>query len=61
MAQTEKMRQTDTKMQGAALNLLRAAAALAQSTLTEPSTREEHIRSLRQVSKALARLEKLLR
>jgi hypothetical protein len=61
VAQAEKMRQADTKVQGTAFALLRAAAALAQSTLAEPSAREEHIKILRQVYNALTRLEKLLR
>jgi hypothetical protein len=60
VAQAEKMRQADTKVQSAAFSLLRAAAAMAQSTLAEPSAKEEHIQALRQVNSALTRLEKLL-
>ena len=61
VAQAEKMRQADTKAQSAAFGLLRAAAVLAQSTLTEPSAREEQFKILRQADNALIRLEKLLR
>ena len=60
VAQAEKMRQADTKVQSAAFGLLRAAAALAQSTLADPSAKEEHIQALRQVNSALTRLKKLL-
>ncbi|MDH7486450.1 MAG: hypothetical protein QHJ81_09280 [Anaerolineae bacterium] len=60
ITQTEKMRQTDTKLQGAAFGLLRAAASLAQATLQEKDAEAETARRLRSVRTALTRLEKLL-
>ncbi|MGA9347191.1 MAG: hypothetical protein WBW48_00100 [Anaerolineae bacterium] len=60
VAQTEKMRQTDTKLQGAAFGLLRAAASLAQATLQEKDAEAEATRRLRSVRTALTKLEKLL-
>jgi hypothetical protein len=60
VAQTEKMRQTDTKLQGAAFGLLRAAASLAQATLQEKDAEAEAARRLRSVRTALTKLEKLL-
>ena len=62
VAQTEKMRQSDTKLQGAAFGLLRAAASLAQATLQEQDAEAEAeaARRLRSVRTAMTRLEKLL-
>jgi len=60
VAQTKKMRQTDTKLQGAAFGLLRAAASLAQATFQEKDTESEAARRLRSVRTALTKLEKLL-
>jgi len=60
VAQTEKMRQTDTKLQGAALGLLRATAALAQATLQERGAEDEATRRLKTVRSAMTKLEKLL-
>ncbi len=60
VAQVEKMRQTDTKLQGAAFGLLRAAASLAQATLHDKDAEEAAARHLRPVRTALTRLERLL-
>lgn len=60
VAQMEKMRQTDTKLQGAAFGLLRAAASLAQATLQEKDAETEAARRLRSVRTAMSKLEKLL-
>jgi len=60
VAQVEKMRQTDTKLQGAAFGLLRAAASLAQATLHEKDAEAEAAGHLRPVRTALTRLERLL-
>lgn len=60
VAQVEKMRQTDTKLQGAAFGLLRAAASLAQATLHEKDAEAEAARHLRTVRTALTKLERLL-
>jgi hypothetical protein len=60
VAQVEKMRQTDTKLQGAAFGLLRAAASLAQATLHEKDAEEAAARHLRPVRTALTKLERLL-
>ncbi len=60
VAQVEKMRQTDTKLQGAAFGLLRAAASLAQATLHEKDAEAEAARHLRPVRTALTKLERLL-
>lgn len=59
-AQVEKMRQTDTKLQGAAFGFLRAAASLAQATLSERDAEEEAVRHLRPARAALTKLERLL-
>jgi hypothetical protein len=61
VAQVEKMRQTETKLQGAAIGLLRAAANLAQAALREKDADAEPARHLRPVRMALTRLERLLR
>jgi len=60
VAQVEKMRQTDTKLQGAAFGLLRAAASLAQATLSAGDAEAEAARHLRPARTALTRLERLL-
>ena len=60
MAQTEKMRQTDTKLQGAALGLLRASASLAQATFQEQDADNEAARRLKSMRSAMTKLEKLL-
>lgn len=60
VAQTEKMRQADTKLQGAALGLLRAAASLAQATLQEQGAEGEAARRMKPVRTAVTKLEKLL-
>jgi hypothetical protein len=60
VAQVEKMRQTDTKLQGAAFGLLRAAASLAQATLHEKDAEEAAARHLRPVRTVLTKLERLL-
>lgn len=60
VAQTEKMRQTDTRLQGAAFGLLRAAASLAQASLLERGAEDEAARRLKPVRTAMAKIEKLL-
>lgn len=60
VAQTEKMRETDTRLQGAAFGLLRSAASLAQATLQEQDADNEAARRLKSVRTAMTRLEKLL-
>lgn len=60
VAQTEKMRQTDTKLQGAAFGLLRAAAGLAQASLQEQGAEDEAARRMKPVRSAMTKLEKLL-
>jgi hypothetical protein len=60
VAQVAKMRQTDTRLQGAAFSLLRAAASLAQATLHEKDAEAAAARHLRPVRTALTRLERLL-
>jgi hypothetical protein len=60
VAQVAKMRQTDTRLQGAAFGLLRAAASLAQATLSAGDAEAEAAHHLRPVRTALTRLERLL-
>ncbi len=60
VAQAEKMRQTDTKLQGAALGLLRAAAGLAQAALQEQDAEAEAAKRLKLVRTAVTKIEKLL-
>jgi hypothetical protein len=60
VAQVEKMRQADTKLQGAAFGLLRASASLAQATLQEKDAEEESVGRMRAVRKALTKLERPL-
>jgi len=60
VAQTEKMRQTDTRLQGAALGLLRAAASLTHATFQEQGAEAEATKCLKAVRSALTKVEKLL-
>ncbi len=60
VTQTEKMRQTNTKLQGAALGLLRATAALAQATFEEQGLEDEAAKRMKAVRAALTKIEKLL-
>jgi hypothetical protein len=60
VAKTEKMRQPGVPVEGAALNLLRAVAALTQVVVTEPENSAEQQRRLTQTRKALTKLENLL-
>jgi hypothetical protein len=60
VAQVAKMRQTDTRLQGAAFGLLRAAASLAQATLSAGDAEAEAARHLRPVRTALTKLERFL-
>jgi hypothetical protein len=60
VAQTEKMRQTDTKLQGAAFGLLRAAASLDQATLQEQGAEDEAARRVKPVRTAITKIERLL-
>lgn len=59
VAQVEKMRRTDTRLQSAAFGLLRAAASLARATL-DKDPEDEATRRLRSVRTALTKLERLL-
>jgi hypothetical protein len=60
VAQVERMRQADTRLQATAFGLLRAVTKLTQSTLQQPKDGEEHFRHLRSVRAALTKLENLL-
>ncbi|MBM4458778.1 MAG: hypothetical protein FJ011_13585 [Chloroflexi bacterium] len=60
VAQTEKMRQTDTKLQAAAFGLLRAAASLAQASLLEQGADDEAAKRLKSARTAMTKVEKLL-
>jgi len=60
VAEAQKMRRTDTKLQGAALGLLRAAATLAQATMRQTEAALEAARRMRSVRSALSRLENAL-
>lgn len=59
-AQADKLRQNETKLQGAAFGLLRAAAGLAQATLREQGAEDEATKRMRSVRAALTKIEKLL-
>jgi hypothetical protein len=59
-AQADKLRQTETKLQGAAFGLLRAAAGLAQATLQEQGAEGEATKRMKSVRAALTKVEKLL-
>jgi hypothetical protein len=60
VAQTEKMRQAQTRLQAAAFGLLRAAASLAQATLQEQGAEDEAVRRMKAVRTAMTKLEQLL-
>ena len=60
VAQTEKMRQTNTKLQSAAFGLLRAVANLAQATLQEQGAQDESAKRMKSVHTAVTKIEKLL-
>jgi hypothetical protein len=60
VAKTEKMRQADTRLQGAAFGLLRAAANLAQASLQEQGSEDEAVKRMKAVRAALTKVEKLL-
>ena len=57
VAQVDKMQRADTPTQVAALGLLRAAAHLTQAGFAEPDSQGAN---LKQVRRALARLERTL-
>ncbi len=57
LTEIEKMRQTDTRLQAAAIGLLRAAAGLAHSAFQEPERAGTKMRSVR---RAMTHLENLL-
>jgi hypothetical protein len=58
--QTEKMRAADTPEQQAAFGILRAAAKLAQTTLTASVDRDAQRKALRSLKTATTKLENLL-
>ncbi len=60
VAQVDKMRPTDTKLQGAAISLLRAAAELAQAAFQAQGAKVESAAQLRTVRRAMAKLERML-
>jgi hypothetical protein len=60
VAQTEKMRHAQTKLQAAAFALLRASANLAQAALQEQGAEDEAIRRMKAVRRAMTKLEQLL-
>jgi hypothetical protein len=60
IVQTEKMRQTDTRLQTATFGLLRAAASLAQASLLEQGAEDEAAKHMRSLRTALTKVEKLL-
>jgi hypothetical protein len=57
VAQVQIMRPTDTRLQGAALQLLRATAALARATLQQGGEGDEPASYLRSVRRALTNVE----
>ncbi len=59
VAQTEKMRDTDTRLQGAAFGLLRTAASLARATLLKTGAEAEAARRLRALRGHITTVEKL--
>lgn len=59
-AQAEKLRQSETRLQGAAFGLLRATAALAQATLQAQGAEEEAVKRIKAVRTAVTKVEKLL-
>lgn len=56
----EKLRQSETKLQGAAFGLLRAAASLTQATLQEQGADAEAAKRIKSVRTAITKIEKLL-
>ncbi len=58
--QTQKMRDTETDLQAAAFSLLRAVAKLAQATLQDQDAKEETIKRMRSVRRAITDLEQAL-
>ena len=61
VAQTQKMREAETSLQAAAFGLLRAAASLAQATLQKQDAKDETIRRMKTVRRAMTKLEQSLR
>ena len=61
VAQTRKMREAETGLQAAAFGLLRAAASLAQTTLQKQDAKDETIRHMKTVRRAMTKLEQSLR
>ena len=59
-SQAEKLRQSETKLQGAAFGLLRAAASLAQAALQEQGADDEAAKRMKSVRTAVTKIEKLL-
>ncbi len=59
-SQAEKLRQTETRLQGAAFGLLRAAVGLAQASLQEQGAEDEATKRLKAVRTAVTKIEKLL-
>ncbi len=57
---TKKLRNAETDLQTASFGLLRAAAALSQTTLHTPTDLDEHFKKLKSVKRALTRMENLL-
>jgi len=60
VAGAEKIRQTDTRLQGAAVSLLRAAASLSQAAFQDQGAEAAAAGQLPAVRRALTRLEKML-
>ncbi len=60
VAETKKLRPANTRLQGAAFGLLRAAASVAQASLLEQDAEEEVQYRLRSLRAALTKLENLL-
>jgi hypothetical protein len=59
-ARSAKIKPTDTKLQGAAVALLRAVAALSQAAFQEQNTEAAAAGHLRTVRRALTKVERLL-
>ncbi len=59
-AQVDKMHPTNTKLQGAAITLLHAAAELAQAAFQAEGAEAEAAAQLRAVRRAMAKLERML-
>jgi hypothetical protein len=58
--QAEKLRQSETRLQGAVFGLLRAAASLAQASLLGQGADEETAKRMKSVRTAMTKIEKLL-